>query len=111
MKRDLEDAGEEEAKRIKVEEPAADVNEEGEDAGVDADVKEEEGEEEEEKADVVQTEAIIKLGFKSFTSGGDACAYFKSIMTSAPKGVNLNEVRPLLSIMLIACASSLMTSL
>jgi hypothetical protein len=34
----------------------------------------------------------IKLGYKNFTSGNEACAYFKNIMNSAPIDVNLNEV-------------------
>ncbi|GAX82585.1 hypothetical protein CEUSTIGMA_g10011.t1 [Chlamydomonas eustigma] len=33
----------------------------------------------------------VKLGYKNFTSGNEACAYFKSIMNSAPMDVNLNE--------------------
>lgn len=92
---DVEDDNkEEEVMRNDVDIEAADANDEGEDhaAEEEVDVRDEGDDGEGVKADDGKQEAApVKLGFKTFTSGGDACAYFKNIMSSAAKGVNLNE--------------------
>ena len=35
----------------------------------------------------------VKLGYKTLSSGNEACAYFKTIMQQSPRNTNLNEVR------------------
>ena len=35
----------------------------------------------------------VKLGYKTFATGNEACAYFKALMHAVPKDLDLNEVR------------------
>lgn len=34
----------------------------------------------------------VKLGYKTFKDGDEACAYFRNLMTSVPTNHNMNEV-------------------